>query len=410
MGAQLARAAAALALVAAAACGQKGPPLAPLRLVPAPVTELSARRQADTVRLRFVLPTTNSNGPGAVDLDRVEIYAMTVPAGTTPANRDLLSAAHLVGRMAVRPAAAEGAPEPPAGEARPGPGETVTFEEVLTPAVLVPAATTPAAAPLPAVPGSAQAGVAGLDPDPSAQPAFPADDPAPPSAAAPPVPGPPVRVYAVRGITRSGRPGPPSSRVQVPMAPVPPPPGDLTARYTETAIVLEWKPASDAAPQAFNVYRAADPALPLNPAPLPAATFETAGVQFGEEQCYRVRSVEVAGEVSVEGEPSPVVCVTPRDEFPPSPPRGLAAVPTPGQISLIWDASPEKDVAGYLVLRGQAGDERLQAITPAPIRETSFRDTTVTPGTRYVYSVVAVDAGSPPNMSAQSERREETAR
>ena len=405
MAPQLGRAAAALALVAAGACGQKGPPLAPLRLVPAPVTELSARRQADTVRLRFVLPTTNSNGPGAVDLDRVEVYAMTVPAGTTPANRDLLSAAHLVGRIAVRPApSAEQTAETPAADARPSPGEAVTFEEALTPAALVPAATP--AAPPPADAGARPAGVAGLDPDPQATAVLPADDPAP----APPAAGPPVRVYAVRGATRSGRTGPPSSRVQVPVVAVPPPPADLSARYTETAVVLEWKPAGDAAPQRFNVYRAGDLVQPLNPAPLPAPAYETAGVQFGEEQCYRVRSVEVAGEVSIEGEPSPPVCVTPRDEFPPSPPKGLAAVPTPGQISLIWDASPERDVAGYLVLRGQAGDERLQAITPAPIRETSYRDTSVTPGTRYVYSIVAVDAGSPPNMSAQSERREETAR
>ena len=62
-------------------------------------------------------------------------------------------------------------------------------------------------------------------------------------------------------------------------------------------------------------------------------------------------------------------CVTPRDQFAPAAPRGLAAVPTAGQISLIWDANTEKDLAGYLVLRGDAPDGPLAAITPAPIRK-----------------------------------------
>ena len=57
------------------ACGQKGPPLAPLHLVPAAATEMSVRRVADRARLRFVLPARNENGPGPLELDRVEIYA-----------------------------------------------------------------------------------------------------------------------------------------------------------------------------------------------------------------------------------------------------------------------------------------------------------------------------------------------
>ena len=123
-----------------------------------------------------------------------------------------------------------------------------------------------------------------------------------------------------------------------------------------------------------------------------------------------VRSIASVDGVSLEGEPSDAHCVTPRDEFPPAAPRGLAAVPTAGQISLIWDANTEKDLAGYLVLRGDAPDGPLTALTPAPIRETSFRDGTVKPGMRYVYAIVAVDNATPPNPSPQSQRVEETAR
>ena len=58
----------ALVLTTLAGCGKKGPPLAPLRLVPAAAAELSARRSGDDVELRFLLPTANANGPGTIDL------------------------------------------------------------------------------------------------------------------------------------------------------------------------------------------------------------------------------------------------------------------------------------------------------------------------------------------------------
>src|SRR5919108_3497367 len=87
----------------AGGCGKKGDPLAPLRLVPSAVTELSVRQVGNEVQLKFLLPTTNLNGPGRIDLDRIEIYAMTVAPGVTPPNRDLLSKSHMVGAIAVKP-------------------------------------------------------------------------------------------------------------------------------------------------------------------------------------------------------------------------------------------------------------------------------------------------------------------
>jgi fibronectin type 3 domain-containing protein len=103
-------------------------------------------------------------------------------------------------------------------------------------------------------------------------------------------------------------------------------------------------------------------------------------------------------------------CITPIDTFAPAAPKGLALVPVGGQISLIWDGNTEKDLAGYLVLRGEAPNGPLQPITPEPIRETSFRDATVKPGTRYIYAIVAVDTATPGNRSPESQRVEETAR
>ena len=46
----------------------------------------------------------------------------------------------------------------------------------------------------------------------------------------------------------------------------------------------------------------------------------------------------------------------------------------PASINLIWDANSEPDLAGYLVLRGEAPGDTLQPLTPAPIAATNFED------------------------------------
>jgi hypothetical protein len=110
-------------------------------------------------------------------------------------------------------------------------------------------------------------------------------------------------------------------------------------------------------------------------------------------------------------EPSPPLCITPVDIFPPAAPTGLAAVPSEGGISLIWEPNSELDLGGYLVLRREGGDATLRLLTDTPIADARFRDTAVTPGMRYTYSVVAVDSLLPlPNVSAESAQVEETAR
>ncbi len=143
----------ALVLTTLAGCGKKGPPLAPLRLVPAAAAELSARRSGDDMELRFLLPTTNANGPGPIDLAKIEIYAITIgPGAVTPPNRDLLTTARVVGTIAVRPPPVEGegsdTPSKPGAppDTRPAPGDRVTFVDQLTAEKLKPiAAPNPAA-------------------------------------------------------------------------------------------------------------------------------------------------------------------------------------------------------------------------------------------------------------------------
>jgi predicted small lipoprotein YifL len=154
---------------------------------------------------------------------------------------------------------------------------------------------------------------------------------------------------------------------------------------------------------------------PLNPAPLDKATFTDNRLAYGEERCYVVRAVLLYGGARLESPASSQACVTPKDTFAPTAPKNLAGVGSEGGVSLIWEADSEPDLDGYLVLRGElkpdgTQPETLKPITPEPIHETTYRDSTAKPGVRYVYAVVAVDHATPRNVSAESNRIEESAR
>jgi hypothetical protein len=396
--------------VFAVACGQKGPPLAPLHLVPSAPPNVVAKRLGDQARLQFDVPSTNANGTGALALDRIEVFAATVaPGAARPSNRELLVARHRVGTIAIKPQPVEGEAEPVTQEpdTRPAAGERSAFVEPLTEQTLVPVFTKmPVGAPAEAVTRAASVGAVAAA---AALTGAAAQAAAAVMAPASSAPAHAVRLYVIRGVTRSGRPGPPSARMELPLVAPPPTPPAPVAAETEAAIVLTWIAPVSLDPIAFNVYKAGA-SDPVNPAPVTEGRYERSGVQFGTEECFVLRSVQKVGTVALESESSPSTCITPRDTFAPAAPRGLSLVAGAGLMNLSWDANKESDLAGYLVLRGEAPGDTLQPLTPAPIAGTSYEDKTVTPGLRYVYAIVAVDKTSPPNRSAQSARVEETAR
>ncbi len=190
------------------------------------------------------------------------------------------------------------------------------------------------------------------------------------------------------------------------MRPIVPPPPPTTYNVYEVP-----RPRTAATPSGGPVPPAGrEMPVPLNAQPVASPGFEDPHVEFGEERCYVVRAITQEGAMTAESDASPPTCVTPVDTFPPAAPRSLAAVASPGVISLIWEPNSDKDLAGYLVFRGEAGGAALERVTRDPIHETTYRDTTVTPGVRYVYAVRAVDKATPPNVSGESNRVEETAR
>ena len=443
-----------LAIAACVSCGKKGPPLAPFARIPAAVTAVTPQRVGDDVYVSFAVPSTNVDGQKPADIGAVDVYAVTsaiVP--TTEKQREL---ATLVATLPVRPimpelpVPANGSPPPPLpippGVDR---GAAVAVRENLTAETRVPVEL-PVEKPVLAV----------QVPQEAAELIGTLVAPAPTQL--------PRRHYFVVPKSTRGREGTASTPVSIPLEAGSSAPGAPVVTNTASELTIMWPPSPDARSSTFllpptvkpvataanatpsnvtpkgpapllplaakslgfnsvatsyNVYDVTPPTkevapdpyaitlpAPITPAPVTQTELVIKGVGFNVERCFEVRPVDQVFGAIVIGPASPRTCVTPQDTFAPAAPRSLAAIAGAGVISLIWDANSEADLAGYLVLRGEAPGETLQPITPAPVTETSYRDETVRPGTRYVYAVVAVDRATPPNTSPQSNRAEETAR
>lgn len=110
---------------------------------------------------------------------------------------------------------------------------------------------------------------------------------------------------------------------------------------------------------------------------------------FGERYIYSLTAVSnrspiVESAFAVERE------VDFADRFPPTPPRNPIALAEANRVRLLWDASPQSDVAGYLVYRSEEGGEFVQLFSE-PIVELEYSDRAVRTGRSYRYEVVAVD-------------------
>ncbi len=460
------------------ACGQKGPPLAPIVYVPRPVAELKAKRIEGDIVLQFTVPTVNTDNSGPADLERIDVYAHT---GPLPRTDDFLKYGTLVHTIPVK----EPPPPPPpvetTGDAPPAPpipdppapvdpkapvieqGQTLALRETVTEKLMETGPMPPTRAAPPPVAGAVV--VETLETPGTVNFALP-----------------PARYYAIVGVSRSrNRRGPYAGPIRVPLLEPLAPPESPQTTYTAEAISLSWPklpddvvtppapavaaPAAAAAPNVaapvdplsdqetegtyeiyadvetadtrdaprggappparraapppaprfgYNVYDADAqpepnaPLVPLNATLLTAPAFTDPRVEFGTKRCYVVRRVEMAGAVAIESAPSAPACVTPVDTFAPAPPKALALVASGTAVSLIWEAATETDLAGYLVLRGEAPDEKLAPLTAAPIGDAAYIDTSVRRNRTYVYEVVAVDKAG--NQSGPSNRVEETIR
>lgn len=416
------------AALALAGCGKRGNPMPPLQRIPAAPADLAATRLDQQVFVRFAAPATNVDGARPADVARVDVYAVTLDrepralGELTPEQWRELST--LVSSTPVRrpvpppPPVKEGAPPVPAPPPEPGvdQGAVVVITETLTPETATPIAAPVTGKPLPA----------------DDRPEVPRPLVAPAS-----VTGPRRYYYAV-AISARGRHGPHTGLQPVPLGATSSAPSAPEITVAETSMTIRWQPAADArgqtpppepdvlpsrslAPTApattYDVYeqpgnQSPEAPLavptPLTQAPVSALEVTQDNAVLGTRRCFYVRPVDAVDGVQIHGPASAAGCASFADTFAPPPPTDLLAASVPGAISLIWEESAAKDLAGYLVLRGEAGNGTLAPLFTSPITGLVYRDEAVTSGVRYIYAVVAVDKAG--NRSGESNRAEETAR
>jgi hypothetical protein len=363
-----------------------------LSRVPDAVSQIEARRIGNDVYVTFLVPSQNVDQSQPADTARIDVFAVT--ADRVPPPGSFLQVAERVASVAVarQPSKDKGASragEPDTSHAVQG--ARTTIREQLDVSRLTPKTV---------VVDEAKASETGEAGQPMA----------------------PRRYYMAVAYSDRDRSVGRGEMTSVPASPPPGPPAGVTSSYSETSIALSWTPAEGAT--AYNVYRddtketeapgtppasASGPPAPVNGKPLDAPSFSEP-VAFGRERCYRIRAIRTEDGSQVEGEASERRCETPEDRFPPAAPSGLVALTQSDGIALKWVPNTETDLAGYLVLRGRAGDATLLPLTPTPVVQTQFMDRDVMSGMRYVYAVVAVDTRAPaPNRSPESERNEATA-
>jgi hypothetical protein len=448
---------------AAVACGKKGPPLAPIVHIPASIDQISTRRVGNDVLVTMTVPAENIDKTIPADIATIDVYAYT---GTTqPPRAQFLSASTLVATIPVLP-------PPPEETAKAGSTNRSTRPRSGSPSPKTTASGQPS--PPPSTPGSGADAMQGaavtvrdhLTPDarvaqPLPTPATRARRPAVSPIAVPVKEGALRRFYLAIPFSPRGRPGPPGMFAELPLTAIPDAPLDVDATVAADAVALSWEPSggligflleralpvesppveeppgstevtpppsSDlpAGPTLYNVYREIEP-LPDSPSPAPdplAATVPVNAVPLtvlnfsdpvavldGRKRCYTVRALRGTGPTAVEGEPSSPKCVYPSDDFPPAAPVGVSTTADAGAITITWEPNTEADLAGYVILRGEAGDATLTPLSGSVIAEPRYVDRDVRPGVRYVYAVQAIDTHLPtPNASVESARIEETAR
>ena len=196
---------------------------------------------------------------------------------------------------------------------------------------------------------------------------------------------------------------------------LPLPPEEVKAKLLKNRIEVQWKAPEknfDQSPvsqiNGYNVYRKQEKGefRRLNPKPLQQNKYVDRNLVYGKTYLYMIRAVSDDSAVVCESHDSKVIEILAEDTFAPAPPKGLAAISGENMIALVWDVHKEKDILGYRIWRKIAGQRFFKLLTPEPVIENSYNDSTVEMNIRYDYAITAVDYAG--NESLKSKIASET--
>lgn len=338
----------------AAGCASPGEPNARHPVVPTTVSDLATQQSGESFILRFSLPARSADRQPLAEHPAVEIYRAKLPPGALPDKNAPWRLAYTIPSEQVDRYLKD---------------DHVEFHDPLTPDDFAGAS------------GSAFA-------------------------------------YKVRTRETRARASADSNVILARAYPPPEAPGGVKAAVLEDAVEISWTQpaiASNAQPgYVYRVYRAeaespaagqAEAGKFQVKAPFTllgqtgATQFQDRKFEFGRAYVYSVRSVAQYGSDTVESDQpaNSMTAVTARDVFPPAAPTGLevaiipATAQAPAYIELSWAISPEADLAGYYVYRGEDEGSPGERISTEILLSPAFRDMSVQPGRRYFYRVSALD-------------------
>ena len=230
--------------------------------------------------------------------------------------------------------------------------------------------------------------------------------------------------YAVEVPNPEGRSAGLSNQTRVSLAHTLRPPVQFQVRVTAQGVVLTWN--MEASPEsstsavhyvvrAFRRTLDGQEARVLGELPISGdQTLTDSTIEWEKTYLYHAETVTIVDQgakppIQVEGDDTPEISVFADDVFPPAVPASLQAVFSgPGQkpfIDLVWAPGTDVDLAGYNVYRHEEGAAPVK-INAEPLKTPSYRDSEVSSGKKYFYSVSSVDVRG--NESALSEEASET--
>lgn len=398
-------------------CGKKGPPLPPLRFVPAQTQDLSVAQRGDQILLRFTYPKTTAAGAVLEGVTEIEVYELdraapppTTPTPPAPTTTTGATATPATGTTATPPTgtapsvgAAPSTPATPSTTPAPTAPSTTTAPQTATPP---PTAT----APKPSAPGA------------PAKPGTPAV-PATPAVGAPSVPPPPTNLPG-NFPPIDARELPASAKVKLKLQGA-----DVTAAVLGDKVVIalpvgELPPAS-AAPAAAGATGATAATAPTAGSKgttttatagktSTAAASGTAAGKTGSTasgtaatttELVRYFAVRLKGPKGDQSAFSNQAAILPKT--PPPPPGDLHLTPKADGIELAWGAPAGTDAAGVVAATGgkvlgfniYRRDATAKAFG-APLRAAFFDTRTVVDqtarfGDSYIYAVTSIADPSP---------------
>ncbi len=148
--------------------------------------------------------------------------------------------------------------------------------------------------------------------------------------------------------------------------------------------------------------------IKLRPEPVTQAAYQDVAVLNEVEYTYKVQAVRRLGGELLASVDSPLQVAKPEKLTPPPPLLGLFAVATSRGVELRWEPSPAADLAGYRVYRRGPGAVAPELLTLELLTKPYFVDSRVRQGQTYSYYVTAVDSSRRANESLPSEEAQVT--